>query len=508
MRLGHAHTRARGPIAPRPTRARRAAALLALPALLAAGAALAGLPATRTQVVLRTPATPAHMRASLLAYADSAAAADRFGAGEAWEALGESWSHAGRRDSAVVAFRHAVELRGAREEQLGLVDALLARRGPGDVAGARERLVPLAREVEAEGAAEQAQVLGRLAWAQTLDGAADSARIVFARVGAALTGSSEWRYRMARAFAPADPRRTVDLLLPNAVQSRGTDREVMHMLREGARQGGVEQRLDATIGAGVAARDAREKRLLATLGARRVRLPASDGFALSGVLFEPRPVRRHAPAVVVLMSPADTIAAYDSLATRLAGHGLPTLLLDVRGSGWSVDASCPTPEAWAGREDAMHDRTALDVRDAIAALAVECGADSTRALVVGAGAMATDAVEAAERDRHVRALLLVSPNPAPADRAVTAWRLARLQLPVFFQTAPEDYDVTLEITEALYQAGNRAQSRQVDASVPGHGVAVFRADPELAARFLSWLDAAWSAAPGTPGSKTSARRPG
>ncbi|HET7224368.1 MAG TPA: LLM class flavin-dependent oxidoreductase, partial [Candidatus Eisenbacteria bacterium] len=384
----------------------------------------------------------------------------------------------------------------------------------GDVAGARERLTRLAREVAAEDAAAQAQVLGRLAWAQTLDAAPDSARSVFLRTGGALASSSEWRYRMARAFAPADPRRTVDLLLPNAVRSRGTDREVMQMLREAARRGGVEQRLDATIGAEVAARDAREKRLLAALGARRVRLPASDGFALSGVLFEPRPMRRHAPAVVVLVSPADTIAAYDSLATRLAGHGLPTLLLDVRGSGWSVDASCPTPEAWVGREDAMHDRTALDVRDAIAALAVECGADSTRAVVVGAGAMATDAVEAAERDRHVRALLLVSPNPAPADRAVTAWRLGRLQLPVFFQTAPEDYDVTLEITEALYQAGNRAQSRQVDASVPGHGVAVFRADPELAGRFLDWLDAAWRATPGTPGSpgspgsKTSARRRG
>lgn len=480
---------------PKAAAARAALVLMAsLAAALAPHAARAGLPATRTQVLLRAPVSPAHLRANLLAYADSAAASDRYGAGEAWEALGESWARAGRSDSAVVAFRHAVELRNARPEQLALADALLARRRPGDVAGARERLARLAFDAQDERPASQAQVLGRLAWAQTLDGSPDSASALFGRLARALGRSAEWRYRMARACAASDPHQVVDLLLPNAVLSRGTDHEVMTMLRDAAKAAGVDRRLDEVIAREVAGRDKNEAALLATLGARRVRFPASDGFPLCGVLFQAAGARRHAPAAVILMAPGDTIASYDSLATRLAQHGLPTLLLDLRGSGWSVAPSCPTPTAWGGREDAMAERVALDVSDAIAALTQEAGADSTRALVVAAGATAALAVEAAEFDHSIRALLLVSPAPPPTDRGATAWRLARLQLPAFYQVAPEDYDTSYEITEALYQSGNRARSRQVDAKVPGHGMEVFRNDPTLTTRFLAWLDGAWSAA--------------
>jgi hypothetical protein len=99
------------------------------------------------------------------------------------------------------------------------------------------------------------------------------------------------------------------------------------------------------------------------------------------------------------------------------------------------------------------------------------------------------AVEAATLDPRVKALLLVSPAPAPVDRGLTRARLAQLHLPVFFQIAPDDFDATYAITDALYQAGNRAASRVVESSMGGQGLAQFRGDRVLAARFLTWLDA-------------------
>ena len=53
-----------------------------------------------------------------------------------------------------------------------------------------------------------------------------------------------------------------------------------------------------------------------------------------------------------------------------------------------------------------------------------------------------------------------------------------------------DFDASWRITDALYQSGDREASRVVDARTPGSGLAQFRDDPQLAARFLGWLDAA------------------
>ena len=99
------------------------------------------------------------------------------------------------------------------------------------------------------------------------------------------------------------------------------------------------------------------------------------------------------------------------------------------------------------------------------------------------------AVEAATLDPACEALLLVSPAPALVDWGATRARLAALRRPVFFQVAADDFDASYRITDALYQAGDRAASRVVESRTSGSGLAQFRDDPQLAARFLAWLDA-------------------
>jgi len=495
--------------------------LLSLLLLACALPALAEPPATPARALLTLAPTAASLRSQLLAYADSAGAAgDNIGAGEALSYAGTSFQREGRVDSAIVCHRRAFDLVGNEDPQV-LVDQLLLRRGPGDIA---EALKLLTAALAASEWAAPSALVSRIAWAHFLQGGADTAAKLFATVEPRLLPRNEWRSRMARvAFARKDYRRTADLLLPVAIQTHGTDDETIEVLEQVGKQLGMTTRIRTEVFRGAIERGQPEIKLASALGGRLLEIPASDGFPLGGLLLpaadppggRPSPrgtataaAARRAPALlaVLVLAPGDTLASGDSLALALRRHGITTLMLYPRGHGMSVSSSCPSPDAWFDREAALQARIARDVRDAVRRVRRVTTVDSTRYLVVGVGASATMAVEAATLDPRVKALLLVSPAPAPVDRGLTRARLARLGLPVFFQIAPDDFDATYEITDALYQAGNRSSSRVAESEVGGQGLAQFRSDPALAARFLTWLDATLRpSAP--PRAKAPARRP-
>jgi alpha-beta hydrolase superfamily lysophospholipase len=499
----------------------RPVTLLSLLLLVCALPALAALPVTRARALLTLAATPASLRSQLLAYADSATAGDPVGASEALSYAGASFQREGRVDSAIVCHRRAFELLGSEESLLALVDQLLLRRGAGDAAEAI-RLLTAARVASDRDA--PSALVGRIAWAHFLQGKADTAAKLFAVVEDQLLPRYEWRFRMARvAFTLKDYRRTVNLLLPVAIRARGNDDEVIEMLEQAGKEAGIGPRVKDAVLRGTSAHDQSELALASALGGRLLALTASDGFPLSGLLAPAappphgRPSRRgttaaapvhRGPALlaVLLLAPGDSLASGDSLAFALRRHGITTLMLYPRGHGASVDPSCPSPDAWFDREAALQARIARDVRDAVRGVRLATTVDSTRYLVVGVGASATMAVEAATLDPRVKALLLVSPAPEPVDRGPTRARLAQLGLPVFFQAAPDDFDPACAITDILYQAGDRSASRVVDSTRGGRGLAQFRNDPALAARFLAWLDATLQPAAPKP-AKAPAPRP-
>jgi tetratricopeptide (TPR) repeat protein len=486
----------------------------ALPALAAPPASPARQQISSASALLTLAATPASLRSQLLAYAESADG-DHLGAGEALSYAGTSFQREGRTDSAIVCHRRAFELLRNEESLLALVDQLLLRRGAGDAAEAIQLLTAARAASEWEA---PAALVSRIAWAHFLQGKADTAAKLFAVIEPQLSQHPEWRFRMARvALALKDYRRTVTLLLPLAIRSRGTDDEVIRMLEQAGKQTGVEPRIQAAVISGTTARDRPELELASALGGRLLAITASDGFPLGGLLLPAARIRTpgrgasaaaRAPALlaVLLLAPGDTLASGDSLALALSRHGITTLMLYPRGYGASVNPSCPSPDAWFDREAALQARIARDVRDAVRGVRRATPVDSTRYLVVGVGASVTMAVEAAALDRRVKALLLVSPAPAPVDRGSTRARLAQSGLPVFFQIAPDDYDATYAITDALYQAGDRSGSRVVEASKGGRALIQFRYDPTLATRFLAWLDATLPPLAPPPG-KAPAPRP-
>jgi dienelactone hydrolase len=455
-------------------------------AMLSAAAAHAAIPTSRARVLLLECATPQALRERLAAYADSAEASDPYGAGEAHWLIATSHERGGDSDRAAFHYRRALALRGAREEMLALADVLLRRRGPNDVDSVRAMLGGELAASEMESPAIATALRARLAWATFLAGDTDSAAALFAPIERRLASGLEWRYRMGRvAHALGDRRKAVDLLLRVAVASRGADEDAMKLLTEAGEPLGA--RLEGEIQRGIVERDRAERTVLDALGARRIRFAAPDGFPLAGALLESKASGRR-PVAVVLLAPGDTLASVDTLAVTLRDAGLHVLLMDVRGSGWAVHPTCPIPEAWSGREQAMHTRVARDVREAVRAVAMVASADTSRVLVAGSGAVASIAVEAAALDARVRALVLPAPTPALVERGPMAARLAAFRRPVFFQLGPEDFVASDEITEGLYaRSGAPAASRVSQSTMPGHGAEVLRLDVAARERLRTWL---------------------
>jgi hypothetical protein len=478
---------------------------LTLLALACALPARAGRPSDPAWNLLSEPDTPAALRAALFACADSAAARHPYLASAALFQAGLSFQRAGSADSAIVCLRRAATLFGEEPHVFALVDQLLLRNGPGDAAEARQRLVPDPEGPEFNTPGGRA---GRVAWALFLEGKTDSAAQAFEPLGRVLLAQPEWRYRMARvAQVREDYRRVVELLVPNAVRSRATDEEVLGMLEEAGKALGVLPRVQRDVTRRIEARDAAEAWLAGALGGKPVRMTASDRFQLGGCFLPPQGATDSEPArapgsrpgagsarpgdgrlAIVLLAPGDSLGSADSLTAALRRHGLTSLLLYPRGSGTSVGAACPTPEAWLDREEALQTRVAKDVLDAVKAAHRLAPLDSTRYVVVGVGASAPIAVQAATLDPRARALVLVSPAPAEVDLGGMRARLARVHLPVFFQVAAEDADETRAAADLLYPACDRSASRVVQSATPGMGASQFRSDPALAARLLTWLD--------------------
>ena len=468
---------------PRPRRARTAGAALLLVAALAAAppAARAGTAPSRSQVLLTMCPSRVSLRASLMTYADSIQPTLPEYAGEALTFAAQSYGRASMPDSAIACFQRAVATRGGDDERFGLADALLLRGEPGDLENAIA-VIEKGRESTLNPDACQA----RLAWAHLLAGDTTTSVALFKPLEPLLDLDPVWGYRMARAFiAGGDPKRGLAALQPLAIASREQDEEIMRLATAAFAGFGDQGRLEASISRDIAARDQSEGKLIEALAGRRVRFSAADGFPLGGVVTSADHKLRR--AAVVLWAPGDTLQSYDSLSVALGRAGWAVMLMQVRGSGWSAAPACPFPDAWVGREDAMQAVCARDVREALRALSLTAKVDTSRYLVAGVGATAPIAVEAAQRDPRVQALLLLSPAPAAVERGTVRERVRRLRRPIYFANAPEDF-LQFETTETFYQAGDRPRSRVADVNAPGSGARPFRRDRAAVQRLVNWLD--------------------
>ena len=454
--------------------------------LLVAVTARAGLPPTRTQMILREAGDPADLRQRLRAFTSQASGID---AGEAHYYLASSYSRASQPESALAHWRLSRSLRGSNSDLAALAEALMKRARPGDVEEALGMVTPALAEARALNDNSTAELQGLLGWGKYLSGDVAGAKSQLDQVADQIGHSRAWRQRYALVLQKSgDAIHAIQTLRPVAIACRGQDPDVMQILNDAAATFGRADAMQKDVTDQIAARDAIENRAIGRMQGQRMSFAGADGYPLAGVALIPSGVARPR-AAVVLLAPGDTIAAYDSLAAGLERSGFAVLLTWVRGSGFSVAPSCPLPESWDGREEALMRQTGRDVREAVRALAAQARADTSAILVGGAGSMAMAAALAAAADRRARALVLLSPDPDPVDRGFLRATLARRKMPVFFQQTPEDFP-NYEIIDMAFHACDESNSRVSDGRSFGHGAVAFRQDPRVMPRFTEWLQAA------------------
>jgi len=463
------------------------AAVFAALAVTALAAPVHAAPLSAARSLLLEATGSADLRARLVGYATAHEATDRAGAGEAWNLAGWSWWRGTQPDSAILAWRRANELRGFYEDRYDLAEALLERQAPGDIDSALAQIELALGQARAESPAAAVRFRALLAWGQLLAGELVKSRALFDEVEAEITKAPLWRYRMARAaLTGPDQAKAIMLLRPLAIDSRAQDGEVVKLLEAAAQRIGQRDALDRDMIERLEKRDAIEEQVVARVQGRRIKFASNDGFPLSGVLLEAKGAGRHRTAIV-MVAPEDTLADFDSLAIAMRATGLHTLLLQVRGSGWSVAPECPLPTAWRGREEFMQHRVARDVRDAVRAVRVSTrNADTNSVVVVASRSLAFSGVLAAAHDARVKALVLLSPDPDPVDRGAFLATLARRPLPVFLQQTYEDFP-NFPLYERAYQSTPRAASRLSDGRAPGHGAIALKFDRRITPRFVQWL---------------------
>jgi len=454
---------------------RRLLAWIACAAAWTTLAAAAASDAPLTTVVLEATSA-ADLRAQLLARA--AHDDDPVTVSRALAVASRSWERAGEADSAIAAMTRAVAAAGTPAHRLGLAELLLHRRAGDDVAMAIAQ-IDSARHAGLPDRAAHAEAAGLQAWAYTLAGRPDTALVIVRRFTPQLTRELRWRYRIAKIHAAAgDAPGAYDVLKPLAIAARLQDVEVNALLHDL----GIGPRLEQDVERAILEADGPELAAIGSAGGRRVRFMSFDGFGLGGVLVAPeRPARE---PMVMIAAPGENLAVYDTVISVLRHARFPAMILDVRGSGWSVGPSCPLMETWEGRQDVMTDLVVRDVRPTLRQLVHQTGADSTHYVLVGVGDAAPIAVETAATDSAVAALVLVSPRCEESERGPMRARLASRPLPLFIQRGALDYADT-ELYEALYAAARSNVSRVVEGRGSGDGEQ-FRRDPEALPRIIDW----------------------
>jgi pimeloyl-ACP methyl ester carboxylesterase len=227
---------------------------------------------------------------------------------------------------------------------------------------------------------------------------------------------------------------------------------------------------------------------LDTIHAVRVSATGADGFPLSAILFQPPPHAKHV-VLAIGMPPYDLVSC-NGIARGLARAGYAFAVLDPRGSGRSLGATCATPESWSGREATLEHLVAGDVRRMFDAVAKELSADTTGYAVLATLDGSVIAAEAASLDSRVRVVVLASPEPPRAELGRMAARLRKTHAPVFLQTTPSE-TAGVECAAQLYEFVDPKVSRIVDSEQAGDDITIFVMDTGALPRLTAWLTQSW-----------------
>jgi pimeloyl-ACP methyl ester carboxylesterase len=234
--------------------------------------------------------------------------------------------------------------------------------------------------------------------------------------------------------------------------------------------------------------------------ARVVELKASDGTILKASYFA---AAEPGPGVLLLHQSNRTRQAWDDVATQLAGAGIHTLTLDMRGYGESGGTRCAISLNGGSPCDRMSD----DIDTAIQYLVSQRGVKPDVIGVGGAGVVGVDySVQTARRhSTEVKSLVLLSGETFLPD---LQFLRRAVQLPGLFVMSDDDeYPPTQEAMEWLYinssNPGKKFVHYPAGHDAPwmwyepfdigkvtangGHGTDMLKVHPELPGIIVDWF---------------------
>jgi dienelactone hydrolase len=208
---------------------------------------------------------------------------------------------------------------------------------------------------------------------------------------------------------------------------------------------------------------------------QRVTFRTADDVVIAASFFEP--VRRPAPAVLLVPMLTRSRRDWEQVAARLASEGIAALAIDLRGHGESAAASNPKAATVAAMQE--------DVLAAYRFLHGRPDVLSDRIGIGGASLGANLAVVAAAVSPSVRSLALLSP--------VLDYRGVRIEpslrkygsRPLLLVASQEDSYSTRTIREL--EDEKIVQREQVLLDGAGHGTMMLRRDPTLVGVLVDWF---------------------
>ena len=221
--------------------------------------------------------------------------------------------------------------------------------------------------------------------------------------------------------------------------------------------------LSAAVVIAVAAADA----------ATRVTLASRDGLTLVGTLVEPSATP--APAVLLLHGLGRSRHDWDRLAEILAGRGIVSLALDVRGHG---ESGGPMP-----------DDLSITVADAFAGLEFLSRQPSVapgRLGIIGASIGANLAVLAGAGDPAVRGIVLLSPGMDYRGLKIENAMRRYGDRPALIVSSQEDPYATRS-SKILATTGSSIGHDLQVLEGAGHGAAMLDRSPQLTSTVVDWL---------------------
>lgn len=216
--------------------------------------------------------------------------------------------------------------------------------------------------------------------------------------------------------------------------------------------------------------------------ARRVTIPAVDGFRLAAEYLTPGSA---GPGALLLhqCNRQGAPTGFESLARRLTTAGLHVLTLDFRGFGASLDAEY---RDFSRQMAAIETHFPSDVERAAAYLAAQSGVDGSRLAVVGASCGGWQAVLLAGRRTEVRAIVLLS--AAFDDTLDVRPQLLRVaDRPLFGVFAEGDRFGTPGSMRAAFAATRHPASQLLVFKGSHHGTPLFHHDRGLEDATVRWL---------------------